>query len=285
MAEGYALPTAVEPQVFEAPLVEALTAFQRRHGLQPDGVLGPTSRAALAVPAAARAAQLEANLERWRWLPRPLPSDRIEVDIGSQTAVVVLAGDPVLDMRVIVGDSRHHTPMFASQLDAVVFNPPWNVPASIASAEIAPRVARDPGYLARNRMVRTENGFRQAPGPGNALGRLKFDLVSPFGVYLHDTSARSLFALPARTLSHGCVRLERPNDLAVLLLTRQGWAPEDVQAAIDKGATRRITLDRPLPLFVVYWTATTGDDGWVRFADDPYGWDRKLLAALDATAR
>lgn len=284
-AEGYGIAPSATPTLFDADLAEALRLFQRRHDLEEDGALGADTRRALDVPAVERLAQLDANLERWRWLPRVLPADRLDLDIAAAEAVRYAAGQPVLTMRVIVGSPRHRTPMFASYLEAVILNPPWNVPASIARNEILPKAARDPGYLARNGYSRTPNGLQQRPGPGNALGFVKFNLPSPFGVYLHDTPGRSSFARRVRTLSHGCMRLEKPRELAEDLLAPQGWTRADIDRAIDTGATRRIQLDRTLPLFVAYYTASVDADGRAVFRPDPYGWDARLLAALAAAER
>ncbi len=284
-AEGYVLVPTETPARFDAGLAAALRLFQRRHDLDEDGVLGTGTRRALDVPVADRLAQIDVNLERWRWLPRDLPADRLEVDIGGAEATRFASGRPVLTMRVIVGAPRHKTPMIASYLEAVVLNPPWNVPASIARNEIMPRAAREPGYLSRNGFVRTPNGLQQRPGPGNALGFVKFDLPSPFGVYLHDTPGRSSFARRVRTLSHGCMRLEKPRELAEDLLAPQGWTRATIDRAIAAGATRRVSLETRLPLFVIYRTVAIDEDGRATFRPDPYGWDTRLLAALNATDR
>jgi len=265
---------------FDGALVAQVKLFQKRHDLEEDGRVGPATRAALDVSAEDRLTQLEANLERWRWLPRALPATRVEVDVGAATATLFVGGRPDLEMRAIVGDPDHRTPMFASRLEAVIFNPAWNVPASIARNELFPREAREPGYLVRNDFVHTPNGLQQRPGPKNALGQLKFDLPSPFGVYLHDTPGKASFARPIRTLSHGCMRLEKPRDLAARLLAAQGWDAARIEAAIASGETRRVEFAAATPLFVVYRTASVGADGWAILRRDPYGWDRKLALAL-----
>jgi L,D-transpeptidase YcbB len=285
MAEGYGLNVRPPVESFAPDLVEALRAFQRRHDLEDDGVLGPETRRELDVSAEDRLMQIEANLERWRWLPHELPDDRLELDSGAAQATLYVSGRPVLQMRAIVGDPGHKSPMFASRVDAVVFNPPWNVPDSIARKEIFPKAARDPGYLGRNRFVRTPQGLQQRPGPANALGQVKFDLYSPFGVYLHDTPGRASFARRVRTLSHGCMRLEKPRELAERLLGAQGWSRARIEQAIAAGSTQRVTLQRPVALFVIYLTASVGPDGWATFGRDRYGWDHKLLAALANSQR
>lgn len=279
-AEGYSVPTNPEPDRFDPALAVVLAQFQARHGLPEDGVLGGATRRALDMPAAARLAQIELNLERWRWAPRQLPSDRIELDIASAEAVLYRAGQPKLSMRAVVGKPATKTPMFASRLEAVVFNPPWNVPPSIAAKEIAPKAARDPRYLSRHHYVITPNGLQQLPGSDNSLGQVKFDLPSPFGVYLHDTPSKGAFARPMRALSHGCMRLEKPLELAAELLGQQGWTRAQVDSAVAAGTTRRVGLAQPTPLFVVYRTAFVDAAGEVEFRPDVYGWDEKLSGAL-----
>jgi len=280
--EGYVLRAEADLQTFDTDLVAAVRLFQKRHELEEDGRIGPETRAALNVSAEDRFMQIQANLERWRWLPRPMPADRLEVDVGEATATLFTSGLPDLTMRVIVGDRAHQTPMFASRLTAVVFNPPWNVPASIARNELYPREAREPGYLARNGFSRTSQGLQQRPGPTNALGQVKFDLPSPFGVYLHDTPGKASFARRVRTLSHGCIRLEKPRELAQRLLATHGWDGRRIDAVIERGATQRVSLVSTTPLFVVYRTAAVGQDGWTILRRDPYGWDHELNLALAA---
>ncbi|MFC3068363.1 L,D-transpeptidase family protein [Phenylobacterium soli] len=279
-AEGYGQSTAPELDRFDPALTAALAAFQRRHNLTDDGVLGPETRTALNVPAQARLDQIRANLERWRWMPRNLPAERMMVDIGGQRAALFQGGRPILRMKIVVGDPKHHTPMFISKINAVVFNPPWLVPTSIASKEIWPKVRRDPGYLARGDYIVSSGRLIQQPGPKNSLGQLKFDLPSPFGVYLHDTPSKGAFGKRNRALSHGCMRLEKPRDLAVILLARQGWSEADVDQAIAAGATRRVDLKTTVPLYVSYWTVVADEAGEIDFKSDVYGWDRKLAAAL-----
>lgn len=282
--EGYVLASSNTPNRFDEELVRALKLFQQRHGLLVDGALGRQTRDALNVSAEARTGQIEANLERWRWLPHSLPSRRIEVDVAGAEATLFDGGAPTLHMRVVVGDPRHKTPMFATQVEAVVFNPPWNVPSSIARQEILPRAARDPAYLARNGFDNRDGRLIQRPGPANALGRLKFDFPSPFGVYLHDTPSRAAFTRSLRALSHGCVRLEKPRELAQALLAAQGWTLATIDAAIEAGTTRRIAVQVPIPLYLIYRTAFIDAAGDLNFRPDIYAWDAKLLSALAPVA-
>jgi murein L,D-transpeptidase YcbB/YkuD len=288
---------------YDGPLEEAVRRFQARHGLAVDGIVGPATLGALNVPVAERIRQIVLNLERWRWLPRDLGRHYIAVNAAAAMLQVVDEGRAVLTSRVVVGDVRHPTPVVQAWLDAVVLNPPWNVPASIAVAEILPKLRKQPRYLADNDIVILERrrrdpfGLRvdwsairaesfpfrlqQQPGPANPLGRIKFDAPNRFDVYLHDTPARSLFARPVRTASHGCIRLERADDLAAHVLGGSlGWTRETLEAAIATGQSQRISVARPLPVYVLYWTAFADPDGRVHFRDDVYGRDRRLAAVL-----
>lgn len=282
--EGYGQAGAADPELFDPALREALARFQAHHNLPEDGALGADTRAALNVLAADRLMQIEANIERWRWMPRRMPADRIEVDIGGQTASLIRAAEPALSMKIVVGDPRHHTPMFASKVDSVVFNPPWRVPDSIAAKEIFPKARRDPGYLARGNFILQGGRIIQLPGPKNSLGQIKLDLPSPFGVYLHDTPVKSAFQRRNRALSHGCMRLEKPRDLALALLSQQGWTEDMLEAAIAQGSTQVVRLKQTTPLYVAYWTAVVAPDEAVEFRADVYGWDRKLVNALGPSA-
>jgi L,D-transpeptidase YcbB len=280
-AEGYIEPGGhSQAPSDEARLHAALVEFQRRHFLTTGGKLSKETIAALNVSAEDRLAQIDANLERWRWMPTRLPDERIEVDVGRAEASLYQAGTPTLTMRTIVGSPSHKTPLFSSRVEQVVFNPPWNVPASIASAELLPKEAKNPGYLARNDFIWVDGRLQQKAGPKSALGLLKFNLPSPFGVYLHDTPSRSLFAGSNRALSHGCMRLEKPRELAAILLGRQGWSAAQVEAAIAAKKTSFVNLAEPVPLFVNYFTAAVDDRGHVTFSPDRYGWDAKLIIAL-----
>jgi murein L,D-transpeptidase YcbB/YkuD len=279
-AEDAGPPTPDQPEVFDPPLKQSLVAWQARNGLEADGIVGPATRARLAEPAATRLARIEANLERWRWLPRPLPRDRLEIDTGGAVGALFRDGRRVRTFRVIVGAVRDPTPLFLSAINGVVLNPPWNVPDRIAREEILPKAALDPGYLERNGFVQLDGRLQQAPGPRSALGLVKFDLVSPFGVFLHDTPGREAFRLRERHLSHGCMRVEHPLALADLLLAPQGRGGGRMMADLATGRTQRIALSRPIPLVVVHWTVRVDPDGQVGFLDDVYGWDARLARAL-----
>jgi murein L,D-transpeptidase YcbB/YkuD len=292
---------------YDAPLAAAVRRFQLRHGLAVDGVVGPATLGALNVSTAERLRQIGLNLERWRWLPRDPGERYLAVNAADATLGVVVDGRTVLASRVVVGDARHPTPMAQARIEAVVFNPPWNVPTSIAAAEMLPTLREDARYLVDNDIVildRQETDpyglivdwasvpadpfpfrLQQRPGARNPLGQIKFDMPNRFDVYLHDTPARSLFARPVRTSSHGCIRVERARDLATYLLSGQpGGGREAIERAIATGHTQRLPVDRPLPVYLVYWTAFVDEAGAVQFRDDVYGRDRRLAAALAGTA-
>jgi murein L,D-transpeptidase YcbB/YkuD len=275
---------------FDAPLKQAVIRAQRRFGLEPDGVVGRSVLAALNQTPDQRIAQIIANLERWRWLPDQMPPTRLQVNSGA--AIVTLFRDdrPVLSMKAVSGRPGDETPMLVAEVNSVVLNPPWNVPSSIASKELWPKERRDPGYFARNdfQVITNPDGstrLQQRAGPKAALGRYKFDFENPYGVYLHDTPTQSTFERYARQQSHGCVRLEKPAELAEALLADDPkWTPEAIQAAVDDGDTLRVKLPERVPVYILYWTAFVGADGAMNFRSDPYKWDSLLLARIGAPA-
>jgi murein L,D-transpeptidase YcbB/YkuD len=270
---------------YDAGLVESVMRAQRRYGLEADGRLGAATLAALNVPVEARLTQIRANLERWRWAPRDLPTFRIE--LNSASAELELDDDEgrSMFMRAVVGRVDRPTPMFVDKIRAIVFNPPWNVPQDIAVKEIWPKIHRNPGYMAREGfVVRPGGGLQQRPGPKCALGTIKFELDNPFGVYLHDTPERGLFALNRRALSHGCIRLEEPTDLAKRLLRDDpAWPETRIDVVLLGGKTTQAVLRRPVPVFVFYWTAFVDDQDQLQFRPDVYGWDDKLAELMKAS--
>jgi L,D-transpeptidase YcbB len=195
---------------------------------------------------------------------------------------VIEAGHSVLTMKTVVGKEYTRTPFFAARIAEVIVNPWWNVPDSIAVKELWPKQRRDPSYFAREHMVGTNGRIRQRPGEWNALGRLKFNMPNRYDVYLHDTPAKSLFDQPFRAFSHGCIRLERPLELALYLLRDQPrWTTAAIESDITAGTERAIRLTTPQPVYVLYWTAWVGDDGHMEFHRDHYERDAALSAALD----
>lgn len=261
---------------FDDVLAAALARFQARHGLADDGVLGRRTLAALAVPAAARLGQVRLGLERTRWLPPVTGRRWITVNLADAHAFLFDDGVPVLRTRVVIGDTSHKTPLFADTLTNIVFNPAWNVPPSIAATEILPKLRRDPEYLVRNHMVREGGEIRQLPGPWNALGQIAFMFPNRFNVYMHDTPAKELFARPDRAHSHGCIRVQRPHDLAELVLAPDGWTRAQLDSAIATGRRSVVWLKAPIPVRLTYATAFLDDDGTLQFRPDVYGRDAEL---------
>jgi murein L,D-transpeptidase YcbB/YkuD len=243
-----------------------------------------------------RIQQIRMNLERWRWAPRELGKRYILINVPAYQMQVVEGDEPVLAMRVIVGKPDWPTPLFSDEMTYVVFSPYWNIPENILRDETLPRLVNDPDYLSRNNIevvgtsgeVVDPTGidwadttgtsglrFRQTPGPENALGLVKFVFPNHFNVYLHDTPNDKLFNRPQRTLSHGCIRVEKPVELAQYVLRDQPqWTAERIAAAMHANREQTAKLASPLPVHIGYWTAWVAEDGRVTFTDDPYGIDR-----------
>jgi len=284
--------------VFDADTMAAVKRFEERHRIEPDGVVDAATVHALNVPVDQRIRTIELNLERWRWLPDPMPSRYFMVNVPDFHLEAIEDGKPVLAMRVVVGGPDNKTPIFADSMTQVVFSPYWNVPTGIAKDETIPRAARDPGFLDRNNMeVVSASGevvdpssvdwsnpgavrIRQRPGTGNALGGVKFIFPNNFDVYLHDTNATALFDRIERGLSHGCVRVEEPHKLAQYVLREQPeWTPDAIAAAMTSGQEKHVKLATPIPVYIVYKTAWVHDGG-VRFLKDLYGYDADQAAKL-----
>ncbi len=270
-------------------LSDAIQRAQRRYGLNPTGLLDVRTLASLNVPVADRIGAIMANMERWRWLPRELPVNRVQVNIAAAVLTAFEGDAPVASMRAVTGrPGGNETPMLQSSIHSIVINPPWNVPSSIAKKELWPKGRA--ALLAQGyKIVGTpETGERivQPAGPKSALGRLKFDFDNPFAVYLHDTPAQAKFASFDRLASHGCVRLEKPLPLAMLMLQDDPvWGGNAVQTAIETGKTKRVALPQRVAVYLLYWTAFASANGTMNFRDDPYRWDKLLAAKIDAASR
>ena len=294
---------AVSGSRYDGVLEDAVKAFQRRHGLNEDGAVGPSTLEALNVPVRRRIDQVRVNLERARWVLPTLPDTAVVVNAAG-ARVFLLQGDSVaFDGRAIVGKEDTETPAFAATMRSVDLNPTWTVPPGIVD-EVLAHVRTDAAYLSEHQMqVLDRSGrpmdpdsvdfapsgsdfpyvFRQNPGPTNPLGKIKFLFPNPYNVYLHDTPGTQLFRQEERLFSHGCIRLEDPLDLAVLILgDSTEWSLETLQAALGTGETRTIQLPQPIPVFVLYWTAAVDGRGRPVFYDDVYGRDETILEALAA---
>jgi len=220
------------------------------------------------------------NLERERWLPRPLPADRVWVNVADERLTLYRAGQPAFSTRVVVGQDvePEQSPEFRATIDAIFYNPPWVVPVDIVRAEILPKISQDPDYLTRNRMVLLANGeVEQLPGPEAGLGLIMFDMPNRFDVYLHDTPDKSIFKLGNRRISHGCIRVQDPVGLAALLMRQP---VEAIRQGIAMGSTTRHELPTPTPVFVVYQTAFVDTHGRLQFRPDFYDRDAEVWQKL-----
>jgi murein L,D-transpeptidase YcbB/YkuD len=292
--------------IYQGPLVGAVKSFQLRHGRDPDGKIGAQTVADLNVPLNQRVRQMQLMLERWRWMPAAYQQSPIIANIPEFRLRAY--GDDFklgLTMNVVVGKAYNHdTPVFSDSMQYVIFRPYWNVPYSIAKAEFFSRIARDPDYLekkgfavvdARQEIVtagsvtpevlaqlRSGKLFvRQNPGPKNSLGLVKFIFPNSFNVYMHDSPEQELFSRSRRDFSHGCIRLEKPADLAVFVLRQiPGWDMAKVRAAMAQGSNQQVNLPRPIPVLIVYGTVIVPEDGLVHFYDDIYGHDKELDQVL-----
>lgn len=273
---------------FDQAVEDALKFYQRRNGFDTTGVVGSQTLEALNVPAAGRVLQIQANMERWRWAPRLWPASRIEVNIAAAEMTLFVDNAIGTEMRAAPGRPDDQTPMLTSAIDSVVLNPPWNLPAGIAEKEYWPKERAHPGYLASHgfRVITNPDGttrLQQKSGAKSALGQIKFDFPNPFAVYLHDTPSHAAFGHDTRAVSHGCVRLERPFDLAHKLFEGdQTWTPEHIQEAVDDGKTQRVQLTQSMPVFLLYFTAYPDVKGRMDFRNDIYDWDSQLLRLIDA---
>jgi murein L,D-transpeptidase YcbB/YkuD len=292
--------------LFDAPLADALRHFQPRHGLDADAIAGRRTLAALNTPASRRAQQIEANLERTRWLPRDLGPRHLMVNIADFRLVLTEPGRPPLEMRVIAGRLARRTPFFSGEITSIRFNPSWTVPEKIAIEDKLPLILADRFYLYDNgfklyapsgkgwreidpadvdwtRLSKTNFPYRlrQEPGPDNALGRIKFQVPNRHDIYLHDTPSHSLFARAERAFSSGCIRVERALELAERLLAADpAWTRARIEETIAAGSTVNVRLPEPLPVYLFYWTAWVDRDGALQLREDLYGRDDALLAAL-----
>lgn len=292
-----------DPEVVDARMDDAIKAFQERHGLVPDGVIGPRTLAQMNVPVRDRIRSVILNLERRRWFPDDLPDRYLMVNVPRFQVQAIEHDKPVLTLRAIAGAKDNPTPSFSDEMETIQLNPFWHVPETIARAEILEKVREDSTYIDKEKFdVFDENGarvnadavawnavaadsmkyrFRQAPGALNPLGSIKFLFPNPFSVYMHDTNNRGLFDRTLRAMSHGCIRIEQPLRLAAYLLKDTGvWSSDSLRAAIDRGSRQAITLPTPMPVYITYFTAFTESDGRPAYLDDVYDRDTVLQQAL-----
>ncbi|MCC5887679.1 MAG: L,D-transpeptidase family protein [Gammaproteobacteria bacterium] len=306
-------PAWADGDSFDSVIDVAVRRFQRRHGLDADGVVGPQTLAALNVSPSRRIDQLKVNMERWRWLPRDLGPEYVLVNIASFEMTVHANGSEVMRQAVAVGRPFRMTPVFSHRMTYLVLNPSWEVPPRLAAQDQLPLIRRDPNYLEQmgftvlrgwgaaeqeidpttvDWMAVTSRAFpfrlRQRPGPLNALGQVKFMFPNPHNVYLHDTPARGAFASADRAISSGCIRLSDPMALVDWLLLRRPavatLSEERISAIIESGRETTVRLSRPMPIHLLYWTAWIEEDAVVHYTNDVYQRDGAVLEALLGTA-
>jgi murein L,D-transpeptidase YcbB/YkuD len=294
-------PPTADAQVYDDALMRAVRRFQKRHGLAPDGIVGQSTQAALDISPRQRMEQIRANMQRLRWMPRELPPRFISVNLpGYQLQAI--DGDQVrLTMRVVAGQPDWPTPIIADWIVNLKFAPTWTIPPKIARTETLAKIQADPSYLNRlgfevlNRGTRVDPAsihwwrltpksfpytLRQKPGKENALGLIRFSLTNPFGIYLHDTSNPAAFRKWGRNLSHGCVRVEQPAELAAFVMNSPDWPASRIQGLMDAAKPFIKAVPDPVPVFLVYFTAWRGAQGEAQFRNDMYGLDPALSAAL-----
>ena len=306
----------VSEVVFDDSLDQALREFQAKHGVTPDGVVGTSTRRILNQEVGAEANTVKErlillNMERWRWLPRDLGAFYVNVNVPEFMARVVRNGEVIHAARVVVGTPDKQTPIFSDEIQEIVFGPYWNVPTSIKVEEIRPYLSEetswflggggwntsvfqrhglrvryggrevDPGSVDWNRVDIRSLEIFQPPGPDNVLGKIKFVFPNKHDVYMHDTTQKQLFAQPVRAESHGCVRVQNPEELAAVVLSYdQGWSAARVTSAIENGYDQHVKLTQKIPVHITYFTLWVNDDGSISNFADIYGHDARMAAAL-----
>jgi murein L,D-transpeptidase YcbB/YkuD len=309
LAEEHGLAAETNEAFFyDDALAEAISLFQKRHGLETDAIIGPQTLAALNISLENKINIIRANMARWRWQAHDLGETYVMVNIAGFSLTAVHNGETTLDLPVIVGKSQHQTPVFSDSIKYLDFNPFWNVTPSIARNEELPALRKNPNHLvernirlfsswqedaseldstaidwpniSRNQMSRYK--LRQDPGPWNALGRVKFVFPNHHSVYLHDTPARDLFDNSFRSFSHGCIRVSRPLDLALFALQMEDplWSSEKIEAIVASGERKVIRLSKPLPIHITYQTVWLDKERIIHFNNDIYNRDARLLEVL-----
>jgi murein L,D-transpeptidase YcbB/YkuD len=297
-------PAAAAEQTYEGALEAAVKRFQERHRLAADGVIGRATLEAMNLSVRARIEQVRANLERARWVLGGLRDTFLLVNLPAFKVYYIRDGTNIWESRTQIGREARQTPTFRADMRYLVFNPDWTVPPTILAKDVLAGMKQGKNTIAQKGLTILDRRgravdpgsidwqsatpatfpytLRQPPGPDNALGRVKFIFPNEHAIFLHDTPSRELFAPDLRTFSSGCIRVERPLELAARLLEQQegGWTPEKIQNVLDGGVSETVRLERPLPVLIVYWTVSVGVSGELRFARDVYQRDPPLIRAL-----
>lgn len=298
-------PETVLTPMFDAPLKLSVAEFQERHGIPGSGIVDKRTRDKLNTDVDEAIAEVALSLERWRWMPRDLGDRHFFMNLPSYRLSMMDDGEQVVDMVVVVGAEEHPTPTFSRDMTYIQVNPTWSVPQSIAHNELLPKEIASPGYL-RSRnfdFLKYKDGkyktvaydsvtpaelrkrpfpylIRQRAGSNNALGTMKFMLPNPYAIYFHDTQAKSLFALPDRAFSHGCIRLSDPRGLLRTVLEIDGKSPREINRAMTRTDTKNVILDTPIPSHLAYFTTWIDSDGQLQTRRDMYKHDPGLKDAL-----
>lgn len=301
-----AKPAGVDETIYGPVLEQSVTLFQKRHGLEPDGVIGKKTLAELNFSIEARINQIAVNMERWRWLPGDLGDNYILVNIAGFRLEVFELGVPALEMAVVVGRPFRRTPVFSAEISYLEFSPTWTVPPTILKEDIIPGMRKDPELLSKKGITIFDGwnrdaaivdptsvdwnapasrlmGYRyvQPPGEQNALGRVKFMFPNQYSVYLHDTPDKTLFGRASRAFSSGCIRVQQPAVLAELLLRDQSkWDGQAIAKAMALDAPMRVNLSTPMPIYITYATVWAGEGGTIEFRPDIYERDAGLQEQL-----
>ena len=297
IASGDLASTAREnPAIFDRDLEMAVRKFQKRHGLKDDGRVGKSTLKVINVPLETRIRQIALNMDRLRWLSDDMGLDHIFVNIADFSLEVMEDEKPAMSMRIIAGKDEQRSCVLSAKMTYMELNPFWRVPDSIAAKEILPQIKKDPGYLAQRTIkvfkdwsdnakeinpmlvnwsrVRANDldyKFRQEPGPSNPLGRIKFIFPNECEIYLHDTPTRHLFGRARRDFSHGCIRVEKPVELATFLLrNKETWTKKKILAEIKKGKRQVVMLPDPVNVHILYGTVWVDHEGALQFRNDIY---------------
>jgi murein L,D-transpeptidase YcbB/YkuD len=309
---------SVNELLFDQSVLDAVKQFQRTHGIYADGVVGPGTRRVLNAPhqrpsmgSPAQIRQILVNMERWRWLPHDLGGFYVTTNIPEFMLRVVKDDEPIFTTRVVVGKPNTQTPVFSNEMQTIVFGPYWNMPNSIKIGEIRPYLRQEASWFfgggGWNTSVLQRHGVRmryggreidpstvdwnrvdirnfelyQPPGPGNVLGKVKFMFPNKHDVYMHDTPQKHLFANTIRAESHGCMRVQYPDQFAAILMRHdQGWSQARTISALETGYDQQVPLRQRIPVYITYFTVKVNADGSVSTYGDLYGHDARMAAAL-----
>lgn len=277
------LKTDSKKNEYDRELLAGVLKYKERHAFIPDAELLPKHIKDMNVPVQERIKTLMVNMERCRWLSPSLTKNKryIMVNIPSFSLSFFKDGKPSLVSKVVVGKSMNKTVVFSGQMSQIIFSPYWNVPPSILRKEIMPAIEKDPNYLATHDMEWVGNRVRQRPGEQNALGKVKFVFPNSHTIYMHDTPSKSLFDEEQRAFSHGCIRVEKPRDLAIMVLEDdKNWPIEKIDAAMNREDEKTYNIKTKIPVYIGYFTAWVDRQEQVHFYDDVYGHDARLLEML-----